>query len=98
MVFTDASDQAAAAVLSQEYTDEYSEVKEMPVVYFSAQFFMTHNSSGVLWLRKVMQFIMQSRNGDTILMMLTFCSKVMPDLLGNFTWQNRQSEISQMVP
>ena len=38
IVFTDASDQAAAAVLTQEYSDETGEVKEMPIAYLSAQF------------------------------------------------------------
>ena len=38
VVFTDVSDQAAAAVLTQEYPDEDSRVKEMPVAYLSAQF------------------------------------------------------------
>ena len=37
VVFTDASDQAAAAVLTQEYSDENDEVKEMPIAYLSAQ-------------------------------------------------------------
>ena len=37
-VFTDASDQAAAAVLTQEYPDEDVGIKEMPVAYLSAQF------------------------------------------------------------
>ena len=36
--FTDASDQAAAAVLTQEYADNDGEVKEMPIAYLSAQF------------------------------------------------------------
>ena len=38
IVFTDASDQAAAAVLTQEYSDENGEVKEMSIAYLSAQF------------------------------------------------------------
>ena len=38
VVFTDASDQAAAAVLTQEYTDDDDQIKEMPVAYLSAQF------------------------------------------------------------
>ena len=38
VVFTDASDQAAAAVLTEEYSDENAEVKEMPIAYLSAQF------------------------------------------------------------
>ena len=38
VVFTDASDQAAAAVLTQEYPDADGEVKEMPIPYLSAQF------------------------------------------------------------
>ena len=37
-MFTDASDQAAAAVLTQEYADNNGEVKEMPLAYLSAQF------------------------------------------------------------
>ena len=35
---TDASDQAAAAVLTQEYKDDDNEIKEMPIAYLSAQF------------------------------------------------------------
>ena len=31
IVFTDVSDQTAAAVLTQEYTDDDGQVKEMPV-------------------------------------------------------------------
>ena len=38
VVFTDASDQAAAAVLTQEYIDNDGQMKEMPVAYLSAQF------------------------------------------------------------
>ena len=38
VVFTDASDQAATAVLTQEYSDENGEVKKRPIVYLSAQF------------------------------------------------------------
>ena len=38
MVFTDASDQAATAVLTQEYPGEDGETKEMPTAYLSAQF------------------------------------------------------------
>ena len=38
VVFTDASDQAAAAVLNQEYKDDDNEIKEMPIAYLSAQF------------------------------------------------------------
>ena len=38
VVFTDASDQAAAAVLTQEYPDEDGRIKEMPVAYLSAHF------------------------------------------------------------
>ena len=39
VVFTDANDQAAAAVLAQEYKDDDNEIKEMPIAYLSAQFF-----------------------------------------------------------
>ena len=38
IVFTDASDQAAAAVLTWEYTDDDGQVKEMPVAHLSIQF------------------------------------------------------------
>ena len=38
VVFTDASDQATAAVLTQEYPDKDGDIKEMPIVYLSAQF------------------------------------------------------------
>ena len=38
VVFTDASDQAAAAVLTQEYSDDDGQVKEIPITYLSAQF------------------------------------------------------------
>ena len=37
-VFTDASDQATAAVLTQEYLDDNGQMKEMPIAYLSAQF------------------------------------------------------------
>ena len=38
VVFTDASDQAAAVVLTQEYIGDDGQMKEMPVAYLSAQF------------------------------------------------------------
>ena len=38
VVFTDASDQAAVALLTQEYKDDDNEIREMPIAYFSAQF------------------------------------------------------------
>ena len=38
VVLTDASDQAAAAVLTQEYKGDDNEIKEMPTAYLSAQF------------------------------------------------------------
>ena len=37
-VFTDISNQAAAAVLTQEYNDDDNEIKEMPNAYLPAQF------------------------------------------------------------
>ena len=42
VVFMDASDQAAAAVLTQEYPSEDEETKEMPIAYLSLQFSDTH--------------------------------------------------------
>ena len=38
VVFTDASDQATAAVLTQEDKDDDNEIKEMPICILSAQF------------------------------------------------------------
>ena len=43
VVFIDASDQAAAVVLTQEYPDENGEIKKMPVAYLSAQFPVTQS-------------------------------------------------------
>ena len=37
VVFTDASEQAAGALLTQEYTED-GETKEMPIAYLSMQF------------------------------------------------------------
>ena len=37
-MFTDALDQAAAAVLTQEYPDDDGEIIDMPAAYLSAQF------------------------------------------------------------
>ena len=42
VVFTDTSDQAAAAILTQEYTSENGDTKEVPIVYLSVQFSDTH--------------------------------------------------------
>ena len=36
VVFTEASDQAAAAVLTLEYNDDDNEIKEIPISYLSA--------------------------------------------------------------
>ena len=38
ILFTDASDQAAPAVFTQDYSDDDGQVKEMPIAYLSAQF------------------------------------------------------------
>ena len=38
VVFTDTSDHAAAAVLTQEYKGDGNEIKEMPIAYLSSQF------------------------------------------------------------
>ena len=38
MIFTDASDQAAAAVFTQEYADDDGQIKDMPIAYLSVQF------------------------------------------------------------
>ena len=38
VVFTNASDQAAAAILTQDYTDADGKITELPVAYLSAQF------------------------------------------------------------
>ena len=41
VVFTDASDQAAVTVLTQEYPDKDGDIKEMAIAYLSAQFSVT---------------------------------------------------------
>ena len=71
VVFTDASDQAAAAVLTPEYTDDDGQMKEMPVAFFLLSSRIL-NSNGVLWSKRVMLSIMELRNGDTILKMQKF--------------------------
>ena len=38
VVFTDASDQAVAAVLTREYKGDDNGIKEMPIAYLSAQY------------------------------------------------------------
>ena len=38
VAFTDASDQAATDIFTQEYTSEDGETREMPIAYLSAQF------------------------------------------------------------
>ena len=58
VVFTDASDQAAAAVLTQEYADNDDEVKEIPIAYPLLSF-QTPNLSGAQWLKRAMPSIMQ---------------------------------------
>ena len=49
VIFMDASDQAAAAVMTQEYTED-GDTKEMPIAYHSAHS-LTPSSNGVLWSR-----------------------------------------------
>ena len=63
VVFTNASDQAAAAVLTQEYTDDDGQMMLSSMIL---------NSNGVLWSKRVMLSILQLRNGDTILKMQKF--------------------------
>ena len=61
VIFTDASDQAAAVILTQEYPSEDGEKKEMPIAYLSAQFkWSTVGNEG-------MQFAMQLKSGDITL-------------------------------
>ena len=43
VVFTDASDQAAATVVTQEYTCDDNDIREMPIACLSAQFFDTQS-------------------------------------------------------
>ena len=50
-VFTDAIDQTAAAVLTQEHNDDDNEIKCCLLLTFLHSF-LTHNSSGALLLRK----------------------------------------------
>ena len=67
VVFTDASDQAAAAILTQEYTED-GETKEMPIAYL-LHGSLIPSSNGVLWSRNGMLSTMPSRSGDTTLKM-----------------------------
>ena len=68
VIFTDASDQAAAAVLTQEYIDDDGQMKEMPVAYLSAQF----NDTQFKWstvFKEGYAIYHAIKNGDTILKM-----------------------------
>ena len=42
VIFTDASDQAAAAILTQEYADENGKIMEMPIAFLSSKFSDMH--------------------------------------------------------
>ena len=55
-MFTDASDHAAAAVLTQENADNDGKVKEMPTSLLS---FLTPNISGAQWSKRAILSIMQ---------------------------------------
>ena len=83
VVFTDASDQAAAAVLALEYKDDDKEINEMPIAYLSAQF----SNTQFKWrtaVKEGMQFNMPLRNEGTTLKMQKFCQTVMQNHSRNF--------------
>ena len=71
IVFTDASDQAAATVLTQEYTDDDGQVKEMPVAYLSTQFIDTQLKWSTV-VKEGFAIYHAIRNGDTTLKMQRF--------------------------
>ena len=69
VVFTDVSDQAAAALHTQEYKDDDNEMKEMPIAYLSAQVSDTQLKLSTV----IIQFSIPLRNGCTTLKMQIFC-------------------------
>ena len=72
VVFTDASDHVAAAVLTQEYTCDDNEIREMPIAYLSAQF----SDTQFKWSTVVMEgyaIYYAIKKGGTIFKMQKFC-------------------------
>ena len=69
IVLTDASDQAVAAALTQEYSDDDGQIKEMPIAYLSAQFNDTQFKSSTV-VKEGYAIYYAMKNGDTILKML----------------------------
>ena len=71
VVFTDASDQAAATVLTQKYTDDDGQIKEMPVAYLSAQFNDAQFKQSTV-VKEGYTIYYAIKNGDTTLRMQKF--------------------------
>ena len=65
VVFMDASDLAAAAILTWEYPGEDRETKEGPIAYLSAQF----SDTQFKWITVVKEKGMQLKSGDITLRM-----------------------------
>ena len=68
IIFTDASDQAAAAVLTQEHFDDSGDVKDMPIAYLSTQFSDTQFKWSTV-VKEGYAIYYCVRSGDTILKM-----------------------------
>ena len=68
VVLMDTLDQAAAAIVTQEYPSEDRETKEMPNAYLSAQFSDTQFKWSTV-VKEVMQFPMELKSGDITLRM-----------------------------
>ena len=74
VVFTDASDKAAAAVLIQEYKDDDNEIKEMPNAYLSVQFSDTQFKwSPVVKEGYAIYYTIKKLKGDITLKVQKFC-------------------------
>ena len=71
VVFTDALDQAAAAVLTKRYTSKDGDTKEMPIAYLSVQIFETQFKWSPM-VKEGYAIYHAIKNGDTILKMQRF--------------------------
>ena len=85
-------------ILTQEYTDEYNEVKEMPIAYLSAQLSDTQFKwSTVVKEGYAIYYVIKKWKPylDDADILLKSDAKSLDKFLHS---QNRQSEIRQMVP
>ena len=95
VVFTDASDQAAASVLTQEYNID-GEIKEMTIAYLSAQFSDTQfkwstvvkEGDAIYYAIKKWRYYLE--DAEILL-------NVMQSDFRNFKWEDWQYKNGQMV-